>query len=110
MSKLISAEEILKEKEEIAQIQGIDFSVVIFNDAIQAMNKYAKMIAEYYVQEALKAVVQKARIECPEPKINSRRLTTIYYSDDGEVFIDENSILKAFPLEKIKLPLYHQDF
>lgn len=37
-----TAEEILKNKEEIAQIQGVDFSVIIFNDAIQAMKEYAK--------------------------------------------------------------------
>lgn len=37
-----TAAEILKDKEEIAQIQGIDFSVIIFNDAIQAMEEYAK--------------------------------------------------------------------
>jgi hypothetical protein len=37
-----TALEILKDKEEIAQIQGIDFSVIIFNDAIQAMEEYAE--------------------------------------------------------------------
>jgi len=36
-----TAESILKNVEEIAQINGVDFSVVIFNDAIQAMKEYA---------------------------------------------------------------------
>lgn len=40
------AEEILKDKEEIAQIKGIDFSVIIFNDALDAMNKYAEQYIE----------------------------------------------------------------
>ena len=50
------AEEILKDKEEIAQIQGIDFSVIIFNDALDAMNEYAEQYIEKikYLEKVIK--------------------------------------------------------
>ena len=37
-------EDFLKDKEEIAQIQGIDFNVIIFNDAVSAMKEYADYV------------------------------------------------------------------
>ncbi|HNJ02587.1 MAG TPA: hypothetical protein PK206_12515 [Chitinophagales bacterium] len=51
-----TAEEILKDKEEIAQIQGIDFSVIIFNDALDAMNEYAEQYIEKikYLEKVIK--------------------------------------------------------
>lgn len=35
-------EEILKPYEEIAQIQGLDFSVIIYNNVLSAMDEYVK--------------------------------------------------------------------
>ncbi len=51
-----TAEEILKDKEEIAQIQGIDFSVIIFNDALDVMNEYAEQYIEKikYLEKVIK--------------------------------------------------------
>lgn len=48
-----STEEILKKYEQNAQIQGIDFSVIQFNDAIAAMEEYASQFKQPGISEEL---------------------------------------------------------
>ncbi len=45
-TEIKSVEEILKKYEQTAQIQGIDFSVIQFNDAIAAMEEYASQFKQ----------------------------------------------------------------
>lgn len=45
-------QKILKEKEEIAYLQGIEFSVITFSDAEEIAIKYARQVAEKTLKDA----------------------------------------------------------
>ena len=45
-------EELLTDRTEISQINGIDFEVVIYNDVVQSMKAYAEHYAKRCLEEA----------------------------------------------------------
>lgn len=54
MKTIPTAEKMLKEYQENAQIQGIDFTVIIFNDALRIMQKFTKLHLEAQKEAILK--------------------------------------------------------
>jgi regulator of RNase E activity RraB len=63
LNTMKTAKEMLEEVAEVTYIQGIEFSVIIFNDALAAMKKIALMAYD----EGFKYAAEKFKIE-PEGK------------------------------------------
>ena len=86
-----TAEEFLKEYGVVSSIDGSVTSL-----AIEAMIEFAKL----HVQAALKAAANKAMLNAYDRF--GKCLKKEYYSDEGEVTINGNSIINSYPLETIK--------
>ena len=76
-------EQILNKVKEDAQIVGIDFTVIIYNDAVEAMKEYA----EHYAKKCLEKAAEQAVVFLPS-----------HYGLHGTHNVDKDSILN------IKLP------
>jgi hypothetical protein len=61
-----------------------------------AMIEFTKL----HVEAQLEAILSKGKMNCPDKY--GRTTTNIFYADEGEVYIDNESIENAYPLEKIK--------
>jgi hypothetical protein len=66
------------------------------DDPVKNMIEFAKLKC----QEQLEAILKKGKLNTPDRYGRSTR--EVYYGEDGDVFIDKDSIINAYDLNNIK--------